>query len=85
MPFSDLREFISKLEEAGELARVRKEVDPKYEVGAICKTIHEKGRKALLFEKVRGCSMPVATELLGTFKRIALAIGAQSARAVDLT
>ena len=48
MPFSDLREFISKLDEAGELARVRKEVDPKYEVGAICKTIHEKGRKALL-------------------------------------
>jgi len=76
MPFSDLREFVNKLDEAGELARVRKEVDPKYEVGAICKTIHDKGRQALFFEKVRGCSMPVATELLGTFKRIAIAIDA---------
>jgi len=76
MPFSDLREFVNKLDDAGELARVRKEVDPKYEVGAICKTIHDKGRQALFFEKVRGCSMPVATELLGTFKRIAIAIDA---------
>ena len=76
MPYSDLRQFVNKLEEAGELARVRKEVNPKYELGAICKTIHEKGRKALLFEKVLGCSMPVATELLGTFKRIAMAIDA---------
>jgi UbiD family decarboxylase len=76
MPFSDLREFVDKLDEAGELARVRKEVDPKYEVGAICKTIHDKGRQALFFEKVRGCSMSVATELLGTFKRIAIAIDA---------
>jgi len=25
MPFSDLREFVNKLDEAGELARVRKE------------------------------------------------------------
>src|SRR5215813_1323436 len=76
MPFDDLREFVDKLDKAGELARVRKEVDPKYEVGAICKMIHDKGRKALFFEKVRGCSMPVATELLGTFKRIAMAIDA---------
>jgi UbiD family decarboxylase len=76
MPFSDLREFVNKLDEADELARVHKEVDPKYEVGAICKTIHDKGRQALFFEKVRGCSMPVATELLGTFKRIAIAIDA---------
>jgi 2,5-furandicarboxylate decarboxylase 1 len=74
MPFSDLREYLHKLEEEGELARVRREVDPKFEVGAICKTAHEKGRKALLFDRVRGSSMPVVTELLGTLKRIALAI-----------
>ncbi len=59
------------------MGKVRKEVDPQYEVGALCKTVHEKGRKALLFEKVRGSSMPVAAELLGTFKRIAIAIDAE--------
>jgi len=46
MPFADLREYLNALEKAGELARVKKEVDPKFELGAICKTIHEKGRKA---------------------------------------
>ena len=74
MPFADLQEFVDKLDKEGELGRVRKEVDPKFELGALCKTVHEKGRKALLFEKVRGNSMPVVTELLGTFKRIAMAI-----------
>jgi len=74
MPFSDLREYVDRLEKEGELARVRKEVDPKYEVGAICKTAHEKGRKALFFERVRGSSMPVITELLSSFKRVAMAL-----------
>ena len=74
MPYSDMREFLARLQEEGELGTVRKEVDPKYELGALCKTAHERGRKALLFERVRGCSMPVVTELLATFKRIALAL-----------
>src|SRR5215467_308584 len=74
MPFADLREYLGALEKAGELARVKKEVDPKFELGAICKTIHDKGRKALLFERVRGANMPVVTELLATFKRIAMAL-----------
>ncbi|MBI4524876.1 MAG: UbiD family decarboxylase [Deltaproteobacteria bacterium] len=74
MPYSDLREYLAKLEKEAELARVRKEVDPKFEVGAVCKTGHERGRKALFFERVRGSSMPVVTELLTTFKRIAMAL-----------
>ena len=74
MPFADLREYLNALEKAGELARVKKEVDPKLELGAICKTMHKKGRKALLFDRVRGSSMPVVTELLATFNRIAMAL-----------
>jgi 4-hydroxy-3-polyprenylbenzoate decarboxylase len=74
MPFSDLRQYLQKLEADGDLARIRREVDPGYELGAICKTAHEKGRKALYFERVRGSSMPVVTELLSTTKRIATAL-----------
>ena len=74
MPFSDLRQYLQKLDADGDLARIHKEVDPNYEVGAICKTAHEKGRKALYFERVRGSSMPVVTELLSTTKRIATAL-----------
>ncbi|HEY1266332.1 MAG TPA: hypothetical protein VGH16_03685, partial [Candidatus Binatia bacterium] len=77
MPFSDLREYLNRLEKQGDLARVKKEVDPKYEIGAICKTAHDKGRKALFFERVRGCSMPVIVDLLATFNRIATAIETQ--------
>src|SRR3954469_3761088 len=78
MPFSYLREFLNKLEKQGDLARVKKEVDPKYEIGAICKTAHDKGRKALFFERVRGSSMPVVVDLLATFNRIATAIDTQA-------
>src|SRR4029453_13466440 len=74
MPFSDLRQYLQKLEADGDLARIRREVDPSYELGAICKTAHEKGRKALYFERVRGSSMPVAHELSSTTKRIATAL-----------
>lgn len=74
MPFSDLREYLEELEKKGELARIQKEVDPRYEVGAICKVAHDKGRKALLFKRVRGSSMPVVTELLTTLRRIAIAL-----------
>ena len=74
MPFSDLRQYLQKLDADGDLARIHKEVDPDYEVGAICKTAHEKGRKALYFERVRGGSMPVVTELLSTTRRIATAL-----------
>ena len=74
MPFSDLRQYLQKLEADGDLARIHREVDPGYELGAICKTAHEKGRKALYFERVRGSSMPVVTELLSTTKRIATAL-----------
>ena len=35
MPFGDLREYLAKLAELDELATVRKEVDPKYEVGKL--------------------------------------------------
>jgi 2,5-furandicarboxylate decarboxylase 1 len=74
MPFGDMREYLAKLAELEELATVRKEVDPKYEVGAVCKSAHERGRKALYFERVRGASMPVVAELLTTLKRLSIAL-----------
>jgi 2,5-furandicarboxylate decarboxylase 1 len=74
MPYRDLTEYVGKLEQLGELARVHKEVDPKYEIGAVCNAAHDRGRKALLFERVRGTSMPVVTELLTTLRRMAIAL-----------
>jgi len=50
MPFADLREYLNALEKAGELPRVKKEVDPKFELGAICVRLWTKraGRRCYL-------------------------------------
>ena len=72
----DLRSFIKRLEEEGELARVKAEVDWKYELGAIAfKCLGPPAGPALLFEKVKGYNTPVFTGGLLTLKRIAIALG----------
>ncbi len=72
----DLRSFIQKLDEAGELARIKAEVDWKYELGGIAlKCVGAKAGPALLFENIKGYKTPVFTGGLLTFKRIAIALG----------
>ncbi|MBP1714801.1 MAG: UbiD [Deltaproteobacteria bacterium] len=65
---ADLRDQIKELESRGELLRVRKEVNPRFELPALCKKM-EAG-KALLFEKVAGYSLPVAAGLDNRRSRI---------------
>ena len=43
MPYSDLREFIVKLEQEKEIVRVSTEVDIHYEIGAICRHVLNQG------------------------------------------
>jgi UbiD family decarboxylase len=72
---NDLRSFITRLEDEGELTRVKAEVDWKYELGAIAfKCLRHPNQPALLFEKVKGYNTPVFTGGLLTHKRIALAL-----------
>ena len=73
---NDLRSFIDVLDRAGELARVKVEVDWKYELGGIAlKALRTLSRPALLFEKIRGYHTPVFTGGLLNVKRLALALG----------
>ena len=76
MKYRDLRDFLSQLEGAGELKRVRVEVDPKLEMTEICDRVLKAGGPALLFEKPKGHTIPVLGNLFGTAKRVALAMGA---------
>lgn len=75
--FRSLHEFLGELERRGELHRVGNEVDPRLEIAAItdrvCKSAG--GGKALLFETVRGGEIPVATNLFGSPRRMAAALG----------
>lgn len=79
MAFSDLREYVHKLEELGELKRVKQEVDWKYEIGAWTRHVYDMNPSgpALLFENVKGYdkSYKVLTNAVGSHKRVAMALG----------
>ena len=87
MAYSDLREWISALDKAGELKRVRAEVDPILEIAEITDRVskwgprgkHGAGGPALLFENVKG--HPGAKVLINQFgseKRMKMALGVNS-------
>ena len=75
MAYKDLREFISKLEEEGELKRIKAEVDWNLELCTIAKLNEEKRGPALLFENVKDYSTPVLTSAFSTPRGVALALG----------
>jgi UbiD family decarboxylase len=74
MPYTDLREFLNKLESTGRLHRITKPVDKDWEIAAVAKvafeTIPEPRRPALLFERVTGFNMPVVLGALGASRAI---------------
>ena len=53
MPYRDLREFIARLEEEGELKRIKTEVDWTLELCTVAKLNEEERGPALLFERYR--------------------------------
>ncbi len=71
----DLRGFIGRCEEAGELKRIKAEVDWNLELSHVSKLNEEKGGPALLFENVTGYKSPVLTGAFGTTKRLNIALG----------
>ncbi len=73
--FRTLSDFLAELERRGDLKRVRREVDFAHEVTEIaCREAKAEG-PALLFEKVRGASFPLAVNVLAARRRIEWAIG----------
>lgn len=76
MKYSDLRDFISKLKQSGELVEVSLPVSPHLEMTELCDRTLRAGGPALLFTNPTGHSMPVLGNLFGTPKRVALGMGA---------
>ena len=84
MSYTDLRDWIAALERAGELKRVRAEVDPILEITEITDRVSKRrtptpGGPALLFENVKG--HPGAQVLINQFgseRRMRLALGVDS-------
>jgi 4-hydroxy-3-polyprenylbenzoate decarboxylase len=84
LAYDDLREWIAALERAGELKRIRTEVDPLLEVTEItdrvskgaAKKYGQPGGPALLFENVKGASgIPLLINQFGSERRMQMALG----------
>jgi 4-hydroxy-3-polyprenylbenzoate decarboxylase len=80
--FHDLSEFLSRLEESQDLVRVTRPVSRDLEITEITQRTLKADGPALLFENVKGATMPVVTNLLGSPRRIALALQAPTLDAV---
>ena len=78
MAYRDLRDFLAKLEKEGELARIGVEVDPVLEITEITDRVTKSAGPALLFERPKGSRVPVVTNLLGSERRMNLALEVQS-------
>lgn len=74
MPLRDLRETIKAVEEAGELRRVSVSTDPDLEIPEILRRVMYAGGPAVLFEDVKGHSMPVLGNLFGSARRMSIAL-----------
>jgi 2,5-furandicarboxylate decarboxylase 1 len=69
----DLRTFLQRVRDAGEIHEIRRTVDPVRELGAVLNACERAG-KAALFHSVKGFDIPVTGALLSSPSRIALAL-----------
>jgi 2,5-furandicarboxylate decarboxylase 1 len=77
MADQSMRGMLAALEAAGELDRIERQIDPRFELGAIL-SLRERG-PAVLFERVGSGIMPVVGNLLASRERFALALGVERA------
>jgi len=73
--YKDLREFLDFLEEKGDLKRIQYPVDPNLEMTEISDRVLRMDGPALLFENPKGFDTPVLTNLFGSERRVAAAMG----------
>src|SRR5512141_2737135 len=74
MAYRSLAEFLSRLESAGELVRVKERVDPVLEMAALADRAAKQGGPAFLFENPATGAFPVAMNLFGTRRRTSWAL-----------
>ena len=87
MPMTrDLREFLRAVEtKAPELlVRVRREVDPKWELSAVQKRLQAGGElPVLVFDRVAGHTMPVVSNLFASKRHLALALETEPEQVIE--
>ena len=75
MSFKSLRNFIERLEREGEIIRVKDKLSPRFEIAAFFEILGKKeGNPAAIIENVEGYDIPVVGNLLGSKRRLAMAL-----------
>ena len=74
MPFNDLREFLTFLENKDELLKTKKPVDVKFEISSYIRKTSDQRGPALFFENVKNFTMPVVGGVFATRERAFLAL-----------
>ena len=82
MAYRNQREFIELLEKKNELRRVAHPVSPNLEITEIATRLMHGGGPALLFENVTGSRLPVSINLMGSHRRMALALGVEDVEVI---
>ncbi len=89
MKYRDLRDFLRRLEQAGELKRIRQPVSTHLQITEISDRVLRQEGPALLFENAQhngsAASMPVLANLFGTPRRVAWGMGADDVAALRET
>ena len=79
MAYDDLRQWIAALDRAGELKKVRAEVDPVLEITEITDRVSKSGGPALLFQNIKGHSgQQVLINQFGSARRMNMALEVNS-------
>lgn len=82
----DLREFLGALETRAPelLVRVRREVDPKWELSAVQKRLQASGElPVLVFDRVAGHTMSVVSNLFASKRHLALALDIEPEQVIE--
>ncbi|NIA08680.1 MAG: menaquinone biosynthesis decarboxylase [Nitrospiraceae bacterium] len=74
MAYSDLQDFMKRLDKQGELVRIKRPVSPILEMTEITDRVSKAFGPALLFENVSGFNMPVLTNAFGSYRRMSMAL-----------
>lgn len=75
MAIEDIHDFITELENNGELKRVKVEVDSNLEVAEIMRRQMYSNGPAILFENVKGYNIPILANAFGSMRRLEIGLG----------
>lgn len=74
MAYADLWQFVERLRREGELWEVDEELDPRFEIPALLREVGTREGPAVLVRRPKGYEIPVVGNLLGSQRRLGLAL-----------